>query len=71
MEIYVASNNECIDEIVDIHMETFTGFFLTFLGKGFLKQLYKGFIEHNKSGLIIAVEGFRFLCIFARFKRLL
>ena len=48
MEIYVASNNECIDEIVDIHMETFTGFFLTFLGKGFLKQLYKGFIEHNK-----------------------
>ena len=32
-----------INQIVDIHMKTFTGFFLTFLGKGFLKQLYKGF----------------------------
>ena len=43
-----------INQIVDIHMNTFTGFFLTFLGKDFLKQLYKGFSFHIKSGLFIA-----------------
>lgn len=56
MEILVnptLSKNE-LDDIVKIHMKTFSGFFLTFLGKGFLKQLYKGFIDHDKSGLIVA-----------------
>lgn len=48
-------NNETIKSIVDIHMVTFPGFFLTFLGKGFLKHLYKGFCEHEKSGLLIAI----------------
>lgn len=43
-----------LDDVVKIHMETFSGFFLTFLGKGFLKQMYKGFIDHKKSGLIVA-----------------
>lgn len=47
-------NQRELDDIVRIHMETFTGFFLTFLGKGFLKQMYKGFIAHNNSGLIVA-----------------
>ena len=56
MDIYIADNLECVDEVVEIHLKTFTGFFLTFLGRGFLKQLYKGFIEHEKSGLIIATE---------------
>ncbi|MDO4562914.1 MAG: GNAT family N-acetyltransferase [Clostridia bacterium] len=45
---------ELVAQIVDIHMQTFTGFFLTFLGRGFLKELYKGFCTHEKSGLIIA-----------------
>ncbi|WP_418554004.1 GNAT family N-acetyltransferase [Longibaculum muris] len=43
-----------LDDVVKIHMETFPGFFLTFLGKGFLRQMYKGFIAHEKSGLIVA-----------------
>lgn len=47
-------NKVTINQIVDIHLNTFTGFFLTFLGKGFLKQLYKGFGSHEKSGLLIA-----------------
>ena len=41
-----------LDDVVKIHMETFAGFFLTFLGKGFLRQMYKGFIAHENSGLI-------------------
>ena len=43
-----------LDDVVKIHMETFAGFFLTFLGKGFLRQMYKGFIAHENSGLIVA-----------------
>ncbi len=46
-----------INQIVDIHMKTFTGFFLTFLGKGFLKQLYKGFSSHEQSGLLVAEQN--------------
>lgn len=46
-----------LDQIVTVHMKAFTGFFLTSLGKGFLKQLYKGFNSHQKSGLIVAVQN--------------
>lgn len=56
MRVEVLKNTEYIEETVQIHMATFAGFFLTFLGKGFLKQLYKGFIEHPKSGIVVAVE---------------
>lgn len=50
-------DNFIIEQIVSIHMKAFTGFFLTSLGKGFLKQLYKGFNSHQKSGLIVAVQN--------------
>lgn len=43
-----------LNGIVEIHIKTFKGFFLTFLGKGFLKHLYKGFCAHKNSGLIAA-----------------
>lgn len=54
MNIQITNDKSIADEIVKIHIATFQGFFLTFLGEGFLKQLYKGFIEHNESNLIIA-----------------
>ena len=57
MEVFITDNQKYIDTIVDIHLKTFTGFFLTFLGKGFLKQLYKGFMEHDQSNIIIVVEN--------------
>lgn len=47
---------QVIDEVADIHIVTFQGFFLTFMGKGFLKQLYMSFCKHPGSGLLIAVE---------------
>ncbi|HOJ10330.1 MAG TPA: GNAT family N-acetyltransferase [Clostridiales bacterium] len=56
LETRVLSDLKYIDEIVDIHMRTFTGFFLTFLGKGFLRHLYKGFIIHDKSNIIGAFD---------------
>jgi len=45
-----------INETVEVHMNSFKGFFLTFLGKGFLRQLYNGFVEHKDSGLIVVQE---------------
>lgn len=49
--------NSNIESIVDIHMQAFQDFFLTFLGKGFLKCMYKGFCSHDKSNLICAYEN--------------
>lgn len=43
-------------QVADVHMKTFTGFFLTFLGEGFLAHLYKGYCMHSQSGLLVAVE---------------
>lgn len=42
--------------IVKIHIETFKGFFLTFLGKGFLKLLYSSFVSFSKADVIVAFE---------------
>lgn len=54
--ITILNDQNKIDEVVDIHMQSFSGFFLTFLGKGFLKQLYKGFLEEKNSNLIVASD---------------
>lgn len=43
-----------INQIVNIHLSTFTGFFLTFMGRGFLKQMYKAYTRHEKSDILIA-----------------
>lgn len=56
MKIEIAEDLNCIGEVVEIHLATFKGFFLTFLGKDFLKLLYTGFINHNKSNLIVAYD---------------
>ncbi|MCC2190987.1 GNAT family N-acetyltransferase [Fusicatenibacter faecihominis] len=45
-----------IDEIVTIHLNTFTGFFLTFMGRGFLRQMYQSYCDHDESGLLVAEE---------------
>jgi ribosomal protein S18 acetylase RimI-like enzyme len=56
MEIQKATDFHDIGQVVAIHHSSFPGFFLTFLGKGFLKYLYKGFILHPGSGVIVAKE---------------
>lgn len=49
MKICKITDSKYAHSLAAIHMQTFTGFFLTFLGKGFLRQLYKGFIQHSQS----------------------
>ena len=51
-----SDEKKIIDEIVTIHLNTFTGFFLTFMGRGFLRQMYQSYCDHEESGLLLA-EG--------------
>lgn len=45
-----------IPDIVRIHMESFPGFFLTFLGAGFLTLFYRGVLE-DPEGVLLVAEG--------------
>ena len=51
-----SEEKELINEIVSIHLNTFTGFFLTFMGRGFLNQMYRSYCDHEESGLLVAEE---------------
>lgn len=46
-----------INQIVDIHLKTFKGFFLTFMGQGFLSQMYTAYTKHPQSGIFVAEEN--------------
>ena len=51
----VTSNEKSVvADVANIHLLTFRGFFLTFLGRGFLIQLYRSFCEHKSSDLLVA-----------------
>lgn len=46
-----------IDSIVEIHMERFSSFFLTTLGKSFLKVFYRAFLKNPGVLLVLEDEG--------------
>jgi len=41
--------------VADVHLAAFPGFFLTFLGRGFLRQLYRGIVD-DPSGIAFVAE---------------
>ena len=47
---------DVIKKVVDIHIKTFKGFFLTFMGRRFLKLMYSCYTRFSKAGLIVAIE---------------
>ena len=47
---------QIIKEIVQIHLDTFQGFFLTFMGRGFLRCLYESYCQYRESGLLVAFK---------------
>lgn len=49
-------NKSLIPDIAALHKKAFKGFFLTKLGVPFLKTLYTGFFEDDKSGILIAKD---------------
>jgi ribosomal protein S18 acetylase RimI-like enzyme len=62
MNVRPASRDE-IPQVVEIHLQSFPGFFLTFLGRDFLRLLYQSIYEDPKGILLAAVsdvgvEGF-------------
>ena len=52
-------DKKIVNEIVDIHLNTFKGFFLTFMGRGFLRQMYSMYFLHDESNIIVAVDDCR------------
>lgn len=58
MQIRKIENTEkdTINDIVSIHLNTFTGFFLTFMGRGFLNLMYRSYAEYRNSGILVAFE---------------
>ena len=51
-----SEEKELINDIVSIHLNTCTGFFLTFMGRGFLNQMYRSYCDHDESGLLVAED---------------
>lgn len=51
-----SEEKKIINNIVTIHLNTFKGFFLTFMGRGFLNQMYRSYCDHSESGLLVALE---------------
>jgi ribosomal protein S18 acetylase RimI-like enzyme len=46
-----------VQKVVDVHLETFPGFFLSSLGRSFLRQFYAGLIELKSGVLLVAEDG--------------
>jgi len=46
-----------LERIVAIHLESFPGFFLTFLGRDFLLLLYKGLQDDPEGVVLVAANG--------------
>lgn len=56
-----SEEKKLIDEIVTIHLNTFTGFFLTFMGRGFLNQMYRSYCDYENAGLLVAEDANRII----------
>ncbi len=50
-----------LKKIAELHLATFQGFFLSFMGKRFLRYMYQSYTEHPKSELLVAEEDGRLL----------
>lgn len=53
----VKEDRSAVEAVVSIHLATFQGFFLTFMGRGFLRKMYLSYTQHTESDLYIAVEN--------------
>ena len=52
-----AAENKDVPKIVQIHLERFSSFFLSTLGKGFLTTFYRSFLKTKAVLLVIEDEG--------------
>lgn len=54
--IVKAATPEVLSRVVELHTLAFPGFFLTMLGCGFLRELYRGFLLHSDAIFLIAQD---------------
>ena len=59
MQVYELKDEWKIKRLAILHKKAFPDFFLSQLGFSFLKTLYKGYLDDNNSGIIVAEEGDR------------
>lgn len=52
----VPLSREHLDGAVEMHMIAFKGFFLAFLGRGFIREMYKNSIGHEQTVSYVAVN---------------
>lgn len=57
IEALSTSDKSLISDIADLHKRAFPTFFLTQLGKPFLRTLYKSYVNDPDSGIIVAEEN--------------
>lgn len=60
-EIIFSMKMEHVKDVVDIHIQSFPGFFLSFLGRDFLSQLYCGILTDPSGIAFIAVDNERII----------
>lgn len=53
----VRLENQHVAQAAEVHMCAMPGFFLSFLGAGFLRQFYRSFVGNNEVVALVAVEG--------------
>jgi len=56
-EIVIPMKLEHIKSVVDVHLQSFRGFFLSFLGREFLSELYRGIVT-DPSGIAFVVVAY-------------
>ncbi len=48
-----------LNDVVSVHMQSFKGFFLTFLGERFLQLYYMGLLKHEHAIKLVYVENYK------------
>ena len=56
MMVCRTAREDDVEAIVATHLKAFPGFFLTLMGPGFLRELYRGFLRHADGVLLVSVD---------------
>jgi len=55
--IIIEMKSSHVDEVVATHLAAFPDFFLSFLGRRFIRELYSSFVEHETSVALVAIDS--------------
>jgi ribosomal protein S18 acetylase RimI-like enzyme len=55
-EIVTAMKLDHVTNVVEVHLQSFQGFFLTFLGRDFLSELYRGVVTDSSGVAFVFID---------------